>query len=113
MIGPRLALAAAIVCTAAAQTLLKSGSDRPPPPPLPVHPATLLGLATLLCVTGMNTYALTRLSLSTVTAWAALVYPLTLIAARWFLGERFALRSWLGLCLICAGIALYAAAHAS
>lgn len=72
-----------------------------------LHPWTLLAGVLYVSVSLLNVFALQVIPLKTATAWSAVVYVQVLLLSWWLLGERAALRTWLGCGLIVAGIVVF------
>lgn len=102
------ALGAGIALTVAAQLLLRSGASRGASFLSSfLNPRTAVGYGLFLLTTVLNVFAMRVLDLKTVTAWAALTYVLTPMAAAALLGEEVSRRTVAGSTLVAAGIVVF------
>lgn len=103
-----LAMTAAIILTAVAQVLLKTGAARGRSFTTSfLNGYTLTGYAVFGVVTVFGVFALQGIRLSTFTAWASLAYPLVMLLSYFILREYLAKDRLLGTGLIVLGILVF------
>jgi len=99
---------AAVALTALSQLLLKHGRrERDELLGAMVHPSVLAGYGCFVVVTWLSIYALVEVELKVLTAWTGATYPLVVIGAASFLGERVSRRGMVGVALVAVGIAVF------
>jgi multidrug transporter EmrE-like cation transporter len=100
------------LCAAAGQVLLKLGASGRTSPLEFMNLRIAGGLAFYLLGTVAWIYGLSKVNLTVVYAFTALTFVLVYMAGFWLLDERIAVRGWVGIGFVLAGLLLVWTQHA-